>query len=256
MPTPIVYLQLFEVMCTHAVVYNTFYKFSNVSCAQKVSPIMSMRTFRGPKIYFDRRKLPYNPLHWTEAKNHIGEVVSIYGEVKSTFFDWKDYEKYLAAYQMGVSAPKPTFIEVGEKYPSKDLVKIVIWGKDWGNFEKAPDILYKNQTIVFTGIPYIYNGIVTVQVPNQSSIIIMDGNADVYRYVYERDVYLFEGYYGLIDDGFVDEEDDENKTEAKHVHDDNDDAGTWDDVIDCYGFDPREWHFDEDNGWLDYYPEE
>ena len=217
---------------------------------------MSAMVFKGPKVYFDRRRFPNNPLHWTEAKDHIGEIVSIYGEVKSTFFDWKDYEDCIAVYQMGVAAPKPTFIEVGEKYPSKNLVKIVIWGKDRRNFDKAPDVVYKDQTIVFTGKPYIYDGIVTVRVSNQSSIIIVDDNTDVYRYVYEQHVYLFEGYYGLIDDGFVDDEDEEDDEDETEDNYDDEYAGTWDDVIDSYGFDPREWHFDEDNGWLDYYPEE
>ena len=216
---------------------------------------MSGTVFRGPKVYFDRRQFPNNPLHWTEAKNHIGEVVSIYGEVMSTFFDWEDYEGGIAVYQMGAAAPKPTFIEVGEKYPSKDLVKIVIWGKDRGNFEKAPDVIYRDRAIVFTGKPYIYDDIVTVQISNPNSIIIVESDAEVYKYVYDRDTYLFEGYFGLIDDGFVDENEDDEE-EIDYGYDDNNYVGTWDDVIECYGFDPREWHYDEDNGWLDYYPEE
>lgn len=218
---------------------------------------MSEMVFRGPKIYFDRRRFPNSPLHWTEARNHIGETVSIYGEVKSTYFDWDDYERFITAYQMGAATPKPTFIEVGEKYPSKKLVKIVIWGKDRESFEKAPDILYANQTIVFTGKPYIYNDIVTVQISSQSSVFIVDNDVDAYRYVYERDVYLFEGYYALIDDGFVDEDDEADDDEDYSFDDDDDDyVPTIADVIDSMGYDPTEWHYDEDNGWLDYYPEE
>ena len=31
-------------------------------------------------------------IHWPEAKDHIGETVSICGEVTSTYFDYKDIE--------------------------------------------------------------------------------------------------------------------------------------------------------------------
>ena len=49
------------------------------------------------------------------------------------------------------------------------------------------------------------------------------------------------------DDDFLDEEEDDY---------DDDYVPTIADVIDSMGYDPTEWHFDEDNGWLDYYPEE
>ena len=39
--------------------------------------------------------LPEDVIHWSQAKNHIGENVSIYGEVASTFFNWKEYERFV-----------------------------------------------------------------------------------------------------------------------------------------------------------------
>ena len=195
---------------------------------------MSYREFSGYQTYVDRRRLPAGTIYWTEAKDHIDETVSIYGEVKSTYFDWEDYERFVSAYAMGAD-PTPTFIEVGEKYPSMKLVKIVIWGRDRKLFKSAPDLLYKDQTIIFTGRPYRYDGITTVQISSPDAIRVVEPIKGLLRHdgadISERE----DPNRIVIDDGYIDIEDDV--------------PPAWESPL--YG-----WHFDEDNGWLDYDPED
>lgn len=74
----------------------------------------------------------------------------------------------------------PTFIEIGAAYPSKKLIKIVIWGRDRANFPKPPDALYEDCTIIFTGKPYIYKDLVTVQVTHPDSIRIVEPIENLY----------------------------------------------------------------------------
>lgn len=52
----------------------------------------------------------------------------------------------------------------------------------------------------------------------------------------------------------VESEDEDDGINSDYVDDDY--VPTIQDVIDSLGYDPTEWHYDEDNGWLDYYPEE
>lgn len=196
------------------------------------------------KVYFDKSLLPEGVIHWMEAASHLGETVSIYGEVESTYFDWEDYERNIAAYQMGAD-PKPTFIEVGEKYPSERLVKIVIWGRDRGRFGEPPDSYFKGRAVIFTGKPYVYDGITTVQISDPESIHIVGRVLNYYRDD-SNDEELDRSDYILIDEGPI-------------VHDDEDHFDDYDST-DCEP-DPADsplhgWHFDEDNGWLDFYPEE
>lgn len=196
------------------------------------SSVTKRLVYEGHTVYFDKKLLPHGVIHWKEAKDHLGESVTIYGEVKSTYFDWKDYERFIAAYQMGAN-PKPTFIEIGESYPSKDLVKIVIWGQDRAKFQRPPDVLFKDKVVVFTGKPYMYANITTVQISGPESISIAEP--------IDALVYLDETSdnpdYLLLYDGYVEVEKDEDCPPPR-----------WESPL--YG-----WHFDEDNGWLDYYPE-
>ncbi|MGI6221581.1 MAG: hypothetical protein ACOYIP_06925 [Coriobacteriales bacterium] len=122
---------------------------------------------------YNAKLLPEGVIHWSEAKDHLGETVTIYGEVASTYFNWDEYERWVGFPELDITAP-PTFIEVGAKYPNEELVKIVIWGRNRGRFQSPPDQLFRNSTIVFTGKPYIYNDLVHVEIARPFSIATID----------------------------------------------------------------------------------
>lgn len=205
-------------------------------------PSMPSRESSEYEGYFNESLLPEGVIHWSEAESHTGEMVSIYGQVESTYFDWEDFERNIAAYQMGAD-PGPTFIEIGEKYPSKKLVKIVIWGRDRGKFREAPDVCFKGKTVIFAGKPYVHNGITTVQISDPESIHVVNPIADLHG----DDRHLDD--LADIDFGQMDEEDFLNDDEGyTHVHDDVD-YGPISADFPLYG-----WHFDDDDGWLDFFP--
>ena len=136
--------------------------------------------------YVDKTGLPENVIHWTDARCHLGERVSIYGEVASTFFDYDEYERWVPHYDLGLDLP-PTFLEVGAKFPEKNLVKIVIWGRDRVKFDRPPDVLFRDEAIIFTGEPYVYNDLVCVKISSPSDIRAVQPISGLYHYDYHYD---------------------------------------------------------------------
>ena len=122
---------------------------------------------------FDKRLPPSGAIHWSESKQHLGDRVSIYGEVKSTFFNWKEYERYIGFPEFDMKIP-PTFLEIGETYPSKQLLRAVIWGENRKRFPKPPDELFRDSTVIITGVPYMHNDIVCVQLSAMEDVSIVD----------------------------------------------------------------------------------
>ena len=58
------------------------------------------------------------------------------------------------------SSGRPTFIDLGNPYPSRSRVTIVIWGSDRVNFPAAPDRMFRRgQTICVQGVAYMYRGV-------------------------------------------------------------------------------------------------
>ena len=181
----------------------------------------------------DRRGhgLPLSILHWSEAKKHINEVVSIYGDVKSTHFDYDYFEKF-CIYPEAQITPPPTFIEVGEKYPSKRLHKIVIWGRDRQAFDYAPDVALRNKSIIVTGSPYLYRDIATIQISTPESIRIVDP---------------IEGLNDIVDTSY--EDDDSDESYDVYGYDDEPDDDYYEPSPDddpLFG-----WFYSEDNGWME-----
>ena len=145
---------------------------------------MSVLEFAKPESFFNSSLLPDGSIHWSEAKDHIDEYVTIYGEIASTYFDWRQYDRECelwAAYpDIEIKIP-PTFIEVGAKYPDRELLKVVIWGRDRSSFQQAPDSLYRDKAVLIKGKPYIYNDLVHVNVTNPAGMIIVEPIEGLYR---------------------------------------------------------------------------
>lgn len=93
---------------------------------------------------------------WNEAKYHIGEVLTVYGPVVSTYY-----------YKKGKG--RPTFLNIGNPYPNPDRFTVVIWGSNRDNFPQAPEVYYNNKTIYVYGLIEEYKGLpeIIVDSPNQ-----------------------------------------------------------------------------------------
>ena len=195
---------------------------------------------------FNKALLPEGVIHWSEAKDHLNETVSIYGEVTSTYFNWKKYERFVGCYELDMEPP-PTFIEVGARYPSRELVKIVIWGRDWKNFHRLPDFMFKDHAIVFTGSPYLYKDVVTVQISKPESIQIVEPIEGLYV---ARAAAVAGGLYQSVFSGGSSDglEEDYYGDESRGVV--YDDCGKAYEVMNLSAYGGEIMYWDEDNGWL------
>ncbi|HNR44482.1 MAG TPA: hypothetical protein PKH80_04880 [Methanofastidiosum sp.] len=95
-------------------------------------------------------------IHWNQAKYHIGETITVYGNVVSTLY-------------ASSSNGKPTFLNIGRDYPDQNRFTVVIWGRCRPNFSVSPEIYYRGKTIYVTGVITEYNGAAQIEVcyPNQ-----------------------------------------------------------------------------------------
>lgn len=79
-----------------------------------------------------------------EAKNHIGDSVTVCGKVYGG--------KFLES-----AKGTPTFLNVGAPYPNQDLT-IVIWEEVRKQFEGKPEELFNGKDICITGKLEMYKG--------------------------------------------------------------------------------------------------
>jgi len=102
-------------------------------------------------------KMPAGSIAWDEAKNYVGERVTVCGPVVD------------ATWASG-SSGKPTFLNLGEPYPDPDRFTVVIWIENRGNFSQAPEDYYLGKTICVTGLITEYDGIPEIEVSYPSEI--------------------------------------------------------------------------------------
>lgn len=62
-----------------------------------------------------------NPLDWSAAKQHIGQVVKVVGPL-------------LASKPRPDIPGSPLWLDVGGIYPNQDRLTVVVWGKNWSKF--------------------------------------------------------------------------------------------------------------------------
>lgn len=63
-----------------------------------------------------------NPMDWSQAKNHVGEVATVVGPLLAT------------KPRTDVSG-SPLWLDVGGIFPSQNRFSIVVWGKNWPRFD-------------------------------------------------------------------------------------------------------------------------
>lgn len=100
-------------------------------------------------------------ISWEEASAHIGERLTVEGEVIGT--------KYVRS-----SRGKPTFLNMGNSYPNPNRFTVVIWGDDRSGFSDDPESYYKGKRIRVKGTIEVYKGVPQIVVKEQSSIEVVE----------------------------------------------------------------------------------
>ncbi len=115
-------------------------------------------------IYFSQKTDPGCPegsILWSQASDFIGEMKTVYGKVESV------------AYRPDVNGG-PTFINIGDDFPSKNRVTVVIWEQNRGNFSPTPENQYLDKYITITGCLYNYDGLPQIESTSPSDFIIYE----------------------------------------------------------------------------------
>lgn len=113
-----------------------------------------------PEVATPELSLPDGAISWKDASAHVGEVVTVDGEVVGA-----EYAKN--------SNGEPTFINLGAAYPSSDRVSVIVWGEDRCRFSKAPESAYLGKHLRVTGEIYLYDGVCNIKVTSPSQIEIV-----------------------------------------------------------------------------------
>ena len=98
-------------------------------------------------------------INWSEAHFYYGEFVTVCGPVVGTYY-------------ASDSNGKPTFLNVGEDYPSQDRFVVVIWGDNRDEFPDVPENYYYGKMICVTGEVEEYEGVYQVEAERESDIEI------------------------------------------------------------------------------------
>jgi hypothetical protein len=102
-------------------------------------------------------ELPAGAIWWYEAKDHIGDRLTVCGPVVDS--NWAS----------GTSG-KPTFLNIGKPYPDPDRFTVVIWIDYRSNFPQSPEDYYLGKTICITGLITEYEGIAEIEAQSPTQI--------------------------------------------------------------------------------------
>ena len=106
------------------------------------------------------KSIPGKVIEWSKASQHVGETVTLYGPVVGSEY-------------ASTSNGKPTFLDIGADYPSKNRLSITIWGKNRSAFSTPPEKLYEGKTIAVRGKVYLYDGVCNIEVTSPDQITIL-----------------------------------------------------------------------------------
>ena len=114
-----------------------------------------------PQVEGIEPQIPSEAIDWTEARQHVGQTVTVYETVAGTHF-------------ASGSNGRPTFINIGVDHPNPNRVTLVIWEEYRGNFPSVPETLYSGKTIVATGLVELHEGVVDIRVESPTQIQIIE----------------------------------------------------------------------------------
>lgn len=109
-------------------------------------------------------------LSWREASKHVGELVTVQGPLFSSKF-------------MAHITGKPTWMDVGNKFPSTDRLQLIVWGSNRGNFdlphidEEGFDMeRYEGRlvTVCAQGKVAMYKGVPQIELKDMSQVRIVN----------------------------------------------------------------------------------
>jgi len=123
--------------------------FSLIGCGEAVSDSSSAKSSSEPS----------GSIQWYEAKDHIGDRLTVCGPVAGTFW-------------ASGSNGKPTFLNVGNDHPNSNRFVVVIWVQNRGNFPESPEQYYAGRNICVTGLIQEYNGVPQIEATSPSQIDI------------------------------------------------------------------------------------
>jgi hypothetical protein len=103
-------------------------------------------------------------IDWTEAGSYVGEEKTVCGPVMGA--------KYAED-----SNGKPTFLNVGEDYPSPKRFTVLIWGEDRSNFAFKPEDEYLGKTICVSGEIQEYKGSFEIIVSSSDEIEVQQSSS-------------------------------------------------------------------------------
>jgi hypothetical protein len=103
------------------------------------------------------KELPSGAIWWYEAKDHIGDRLTVCGPVVDS--NWASG-----------SSGKPTFLNIGKPYPDPDRFTVVIWIDYRSNFPQSPEDYYLGKTICVTGLITEYEGIAQIEAQSPTQI--------------------------------------------------------------------------------------
>jgi hypothetical protein len=91
-------------------------------------------------------------ISWQQARRSIGEMVRVKASVAS------------AVYARSTNG-RPTFLNLGHAYPSRNRLTVLIWGEDRVNFPYAPERMFaRGRTICAQGFVSRYDGVPQIEV--------------------------------------------------------------------------------------------
>lgn len=136
-------------------------KASHQRLIEDYQALLGIESESGVPATTDGAGIPAGAISWEEASSHVGERVSVYGEVKA----W-DYRSE--------SNGRPTYIDIGTAYPDKNRVTVVVWEEDRDAFPGIADNTgYVGRTICVTGEIYEYNGVCNIKAESPSQIEVL-----------------------------------------------------------------------------------
>lgn len=96
-------------------------------------------------------------LPWNEARNYEGRTECVCGPVVDTHY-------------ASSSNGAPTFLNLGGNRNNPNRFTVVIWGEYRGNFDRPPEVVYRNKTICVTGRIRLYRGVPEIQIKSPAEI--------------------------------------------------------------------------------------
>ena len=96
---------------------------------------------------------------WSEASGLIGKRATIIGPV-------------VGATYAATSSGRPTFLDVGKRYPSPGRFSVLVWGSNRGRFSPSPEGMYQGKTICVTGTVTSYRGSPEMEISSPADVTV------------------------------------------------------------------------------------